>query len=146
MLYIIILKSFDSTESRIFGVTLVLFLVKDFAEVPLPQKNNSYWCIRKQFHAGYTVFFIRKPFFCLSLSFLNIILEIRLWFSQCFLKTFISLFTLIVHLVRLNTNNKRYFLTYMLTLMQLHNLHKFCYQFYNKNRKNMLKFTQFCNL
>ena len=30
---------------------------------------------------NYTVFFVRKPFFCLSLNFLNITLEIRLRFS-----------------------------------------------------------------
>ena len=37
---------------------------------------------RKIFAKGYTFFFyIRKPFFCLSLNFLNIMLEIRLRFS-----------------------------------------------------------------
>ena len=36
-----------------------------------------------------------------------------------FLLTFISLFSLIVYLVRFNTNNKRHFLTYMLTRVSI---------------------------
>ena len=60
-----------------------------------------------------TGFFIRKSFFCVSLNFLNIMLEIRLRFFL----TFISLFSLIVYLIMFNTNNKLYFLTYTLTGM-----------------------------
>ena len=41
----------------------------------------------------YYTFFIRKPFFYLGLSFLNIMLEIRLRFSHL---TFISLFCLML--------------------------------------------------
>ena len=52
------------------------------------------------------LFFIRKPFLCLSLGFFNIMLEIRL--------RFIFLFSLLIYLVRFNTNKKRHFLTYML--------------------------------
>ena len=38
--------------------------------------------IRNYFNQGiYVFFFIRKPFFCLSLNFFNILLEIRLRFS-----------------------------------------------------------------
>ena len=57
-----------------------------------------------------TRFFIRKPFFCLSLSFLNIMLGIRLRFSEYFFLTFIPQFSLILYLIRFNTNNKRHFL------------------------------------
>ena len=39
-------------------------------------------CVKwKDYDNSYTRFFIRKPFFCLSLNFLNIMLEIRLRFS-----------------------------------------------------------------
>ena len=56
-------------------------------------------------------FFIIKHFFCLSLSFLNLMAEI---FFKIFV-TLISLFSFTVYLVRFNTNNKHHFLTYMLT-------------------------------
>ena len=63
-------------------------------------------------------FYIRKPFFCLSLSFLNLMAEI---FFKIFV-TLISLFSFTVYLVRFNTNNKHHFLTYVNMRVQLHNL------------------------
>ena len=50
----------------------------------------------------------------MSLSFLNMILDFKLRFSNSFL-TLIYLFSLIVYLVRFNSINKRHFQTYMLT-------------------------------
>ena len=55
--------------------------------------------------------FYKKTIFCLSLNFLNIMLEIRLRFFL----TFISLFSLIVYLIRFDINNRHHFLTYILT-------------------------------
>ena len=62
----------------------------------------------------YFFFKKRKPFFCLSLNFLNIMLQIRLRFSKYFLLNF-YLFVIFVYLVRFNTNNKSHFQTYMST-------------------------------
>ena len=65
----------------------------------------------------YTFFcVIKKLFFCLSLKYLNIMCEILM--AEIFLKfflTFISLFSLIIYLVRFNSNDKGHFLTYVLT-------------------------------
>ena len=61
-----------------------------------------------------TQFFIRKPFFCLSLNFLNIMIEMQRFLRYNFL-TFVSLFSLIVYLVRFDNKNKRHFLTFILT-------------------------------
>ena len=55
-------------------------------------------------------FFNRKTIFCLSLSFLNIMLEIKLRVFLLFFLTFISLFSLILYLIRVNTINKSHFL------------------------------------
>ena len=54
-------------------------------------------------------FFLRKPFFCLSLNFLNITLKIMLRFSWYFFLTFSSLFFLMLYLIRFNINSKRHF-------------------------------------
>ena len=63
----------------------------------------------------HTDFLIRKPLFCLSLNFLNIILKNQAEIFLTFSLTCISLFYLIIYLLKFNTNNKRLFLTYMLT-------------------------------
>ena len=55
------------------------------------------------------VFLIRKPFFCLSLSFLNSARNQAEIFLILFLNFYISLFFLILYLIRFNTNNKRHF-------------------------------------
>ena len=55
------------------------------------------------------VFLIKESLFCLSLNFLNITLEMRLILSQYFLLNFISSFSLILYLIRFNTDNKRHF-------------------------------------
>ena len=60
-----------------------------------------------------TIFFIRKPFFCLNLNFLNIILEIFWDFLNISLNCYFFIF--FTCLLRFNTNNKRHFLTYVLT-------------------------------
>ena len=52
--------------------------------------------------------YIRKPFFCLSLNSLNIMQKILNFLI--FSLTFISLFSLILYLVRFNNYNKRHFL------------------------------------
>ena len=54
--------------------------------------------------------FIRKPSFCLSLIFPNIMLENQAEIFLIFFLTFISLFSLTVYLVK--TNHKCHFLTY----------------------------------
>ena len=46
----------------------------------------------------------------MSLSFPNIMLEIRLRFLKYFFLTSFSLFSLILYLISFNTKNKRYFL------------------------------------
>ena len=46
----------------------------------------------------------------MSLSFPNIMLEIRLRFLKYFFLTSFSLFSLILYLIRFSTKNKRYFL------------------------------------
>ena len=46
----------------------------------------------------------------MSLSFLNIMLEIRRRFLKYFFLTSFSLFSLILYLISFNTKNKRYFL------------------------------------
>ena len=67
-------------------------------------------------YTQFTHFFYKKAIFWLNLNFLKKMLEIRLrffffFFFWIFFLTFISLF----YLVRFKTNNKCYFLTYMLT-------------------------------
>ena len=58
----------------------------------------------------YLLHVFMRTIFCLSLNFLQKVLQIRLVFSSYFF-TFISLFSLIVYLVRFNTNNKHHFVT-----------------------------------
>ena len=58
-------------------------------------------------------FLHKKTTFCLSLNFLNIIREIFWDFRNIFLNFYVFIF--FVYLVRFNTNNKRHFLTYVLT-------------------------------
>ena len=91
-------------------------LLKNFTDLQLlKQKTTLLWqkIEMLKIWKSNTRFFIRKPFFCLSLNFLDIMLEIRLRFFL----TFISLFSLIVYLVTFNTKNKLYFLTYILIRM-----------------------------
>ena len=68
----------------------------------------------------YIVHFFLFFCFCLSLNFLNMILQIRLRFKY-FSQLFFSLFSLIVYLVKFNTHNKD-FLRYINKCVQFHNL------------------------
>ena len=67
------------------SIILPLFLLRFYAcyvvifEEPLSDRNKEN--IWNEEDIPYTFFFIRKPFFCLRLNFLNIMLEIRLKFS-----------------------------------------------------------------
>ena len=60
-------------------------------------------------------------------------LEIRLRFAEYFFITFIFLFSLFVHLVRFDINNRRHFLTYMLTrvFIATNKLHKSTFRSFN---------------
>ena len=80
----------------------------------------------------YTFFLIIKTSFCLSLIFVNIMLKITAEIFLIIFLTFISLFSLIVYLVRFSTINKPHFLTHMLTRV-------------SNFKQEMLKFAQFCN-
>ena len=67
------------------SIILPLFLLRFYAcyvvifEEPLSDRNEEN--IWNEEDIPNTFFFIRKPFFCLRLNFLNIMLEIRLTFS-----------------------------------------------------------------
>ena len=97
----ITIRSHIGGKSSMF---LIFGCFPDFPWIQSPYKNVL------QNYVYNTRFFIRKPFFCLSLKFLNITLEITLRFSSYFFLTFISLFSLIFYLIRFNTNSKRHFL------------------------------------
>ena len=105
---------------------------------------------------------IRKPCFCLSLNFFNIMLEIRLRLFKIFFLTFISLLFISIYL-GLHYNKHHLTLTinihiYTLTLVSNLTFPYFIFSMFTKgdghsqwrqkrilNQKKTLNFTQFCN-
>ena len=74
--YIILEMTDLKTQSKVSLLIFVIF----FPELSVLVSNRS-MLFSWPYQIIYTFFFIRKPFFCASLDFLNIMPEIRLRFS-----------------------------------------------------------------